>query len=57
MYFAALKLSRGWLAWWLAVWLENPILMKTQSSAKTWTWTLDLDLGFFNVALSVNCDI
>ena len=31
-------------------WLENPILMKTQSSAKiwTWTWTLDFDLGFVN---------
>ena len=29
---------------WLAVCLENTILMKTQSSI--WTWTLDLDLGF-----------
>ena len=31
--------------------LENPILMKTQSSAQTWTWTLDLDLGFVNIFL------
>ena len=28
------------VAGWLAVWLENPILMKTQSSV--WTWTLGL---------------
>ena len=36
----------GWLASW--GWLENPILMKTQSSVETWTWTLDFDLGFVN---------
>ena len=29
-----------------AGWLENLILMKTQSSVWTWTWTLDFDLGF-----------
>ena len=29
-------------------WLENPILMKTQSSVWTWTLTLDFDLGFVN---------
>ena len=34
---------------WLAGWLENLILMKTQSSALTWTWTLDFDLGFVNI--------
>ena len=28
--------------------MENLILMKTQSSAQTWTWTLDFDLGFVN---------
>ena len=30
--------------------LENPILMKNQSSVWTWTWTwtLDFDLGFVN---------
>ena len=33
---------------WLAGWLENPNLMKTQSSVLTWTWTLDFDLGFVN---------
>ena len=27
-------------------WLENLILMKTQSSAYTWTWTLNFDLRF-----------
>ena len=27
-------------------WLENPILIKTQLSAGTWTWTLGFDLGF-----------
>ena len=32
----------------MAGWLENLILMKTQSSAQTWTWTLDFDLGFVN---------
>ena len=32
----------------VAGWLENLILMKTQSSAQTWTWTLDFDLGFVN---------
>ena len=35
---------------WLAGLLENLILMKTQSSAQTWTWTLDFDLGFVNNA-------
>ena len=42
----------GWMAWlvvgWLGMWLENLILMKTRSSAQTWTWTLDFDLGFVN---------
>ena len=33
---------------WLGGWLENLILMKTQSSVWTWTWTLDFDLGFVN---------
>ena len=33
---------------WVGGWLENLILMKTQSSAQTWTWTwtLDFNLGF-----------
>ena len=39
----------GWLAG--GGWLEKPILMKTQSSALT--WTLDFDLGFVNNALDV----
>ena len=42
LYYASLKLSR------LGGQLENLILMKTQSSALTWTWTLDFDLGFVN---------
>ena len=33
---------------WVGGWLENLILMKTQSSVWTWTWTLDFDLGFVN---------
>ena len=37
---AFLKLS------WLGGWLENLILIKTQSSAQTWTWILDFNLGF-----------
>ena len=42
------------MAGWLGVagrpagWLDNLILMKTQSSA--WTWTLDFDLGFVNTS-------
>ena len=40
----------GWLAG--CGWLENPILMKTQSSVWTWTWTLDFDLGFVNITTS-----
>ena len=48
LYLASLKLSQvaGWLAEWPGGWLENLILMKTQSSVWTWTWTLDFDLGF-----------
>ena len=34
------------VAGWLAVWLGNLILMKTQSSVWTWTCTLDFELGF-----------
>ena len=37
------------MAGWVAGWLENLILMKTQSSAQTWTWNLDFDLGFVNL--------
>ena len=44
MYLASLKLSQDGWGWWM----ENPILMKTQSSVCTWTWTLDFDLGFVN---------
>ena len=36
-------------------WMENLILMKTQSSAQTWTWTLDFDLGFVNKKLFLSC--
>ena len=39
------------VAGWLAVWLENPILMKTKSSV--WTWTMDFDLGFVNICLEL----
>ena len=39
----------GFLAW--GGWLENPILMKTQSSVWTWTWTSDFDLGFVNIEI------
>ena len=39
----------------MAGWLENLILMKTQSSAQTWTWTLDFDLGFVNLNIFVVC--
>ena len=51
LYLTSLKLSRvgGWGGGW--GWLENLILMKTQSSALTWTWTLDFDLGFVNSKL------
>ena len=52
-YFGSIALScffetfpGGWLGG-----LENLILMKTQSSAQTWTWTLDFDLGFVNSKL------
>ena len=45
MYIASLKLSR--VAGDGGGWLEDLILMKTQSSV--WTWTLDFDLGFVNV--------
>ena len=40
----------GWLgvAGWVAGWLENLVLMKTQSSALTCNWPLDLDLRFVN---------
>ena len=42
----------GWVAGWLGGGLENLILMKTQSSAQTWTWTLDFDLGFVNFGIN-----
>ena len=44
LYLASLKFSR--MAG--GEWLENLILMKTQSSVWTWTLTLDFDLGFVN---------
>ena len=53
LYLAFLKLFQvagvGWLAG--GGWMENLILMKTQSSVWTWTWTwtLDFDLGFVNL--------
>ena len=52
LYLDSLKLSRG--GWggcggWLGGLVENLFLMKTQSSACTWTWTLDFDLGFVNI--------
>ena len=46
----------GWLAG-LGGWLENLILMKTQSSAQTWTWTLDFDLGFVNFQSKILIDL
>ena len=42
----------GWLGGWVAGWLKNPILMKTQSSAQTWTWTLDFDKNSITVKYS-----
>ena len=36
---------------WVDGWLENPILMKTQSSV--WTCTFDFDLWFVNVGEKV----
>ena len=42
----------GWVAGWVAGWLKNPILMKTQSSAQTWTWTLDFDKNSITVKYS-----
>ena len=45
LYLASFKLARLG-ACLIGGWLENLILMKTQSSAQT--WTLDVDLGFVN---------
>ena len=55
LYLASLKLSRvavwGWPGGRVAGWLENLILMKTRSSAQTWTWTLDFNLGFVKIKI------
>ena len=47
-YIAVHYFFKTFPAGWLGGRLENPILMKTQSSAQSWTWTLDSDFGFVN---------
>ena len=56
LYLVSLKFSRmaAWVGGKVARWLENPILMKTQSSA--WTWTFDFDLGFVKTVKSSNLE-